>query len=473
MTEVTLVKRAALASVLFLFVSACAPMPVPTETLVTPTWTPQPATATPASTQTMTTTPTAVEIPTIENLSVPTDTPLATTTTPVAYDHNPRALLIEADVLGGSPAPPSDMHVPIWRLYGDGTVVFAGARAPLSSGLDAVVRVGHLSESEIQSLFAYLSQVGFFALQNSYQPRPAPVDAPTAHITIFLNTPALAGGAREVKTVSVFAPDSESTPQAFSDAMNRITQTIPADAQTFVPTDAYLESTDAGPVSALGAQDASGDWSISSVRLADAINGVTVSGSAYTRVSTLFASNLPVTLYREGNRAYRVRFAPNVPRAVHLSDWVGVILDAPREFDGRIFEITGYFRGWNLYGEAGGRPPVTRSDWVIADNTGAIYVTGAAPPGLDPSSRADAWSVIRLTGRVVYVRLGTSHLQVRSVQVLSRSAPTPTSTSTVVLTPGATITSTRAVMPTIGVTATRTVAPSLTMTPTRTVTVVP
>ena len=460
MTEVTLVKRAALASVLFLFVSACAPMPVPTETLVTPTWTPQPATATPASTQTMTTTPTAVEIPTIENLSVPTDTPLATTTTPVAYDHNPRALLIEADVLGGSTAPPSDMHVPIWRLYGDGTVVFAGARAPLSSGLDAVVRVGHLSESEIQSLFAYLSQVGFFALQNSYQPRPAPVDAPTAHITIFLNTPALAGGAREVKTVSVFAPDSESTPPAFSDAMNRIMQTIPADAQTFTPTDGYLESTYAGAVSSLGA-DAMGDWSISGVRLADAINGVTISGSGYARVSQLFAANLPVTLYSEGNRAYRVRFAPNVPRAAHLSDWVGIILDAPREFDGRTFEITGYFRGWNLFGEASGTP-ITRSDWVIADNTGAIYVTGAAPQGLDPSSRADAWSVVRLTARVVYVRLGTSHLETRSVQILSRSAPAPT--STIVFTPSATISST------VSVTATRTVTPSSTGMPTQTVT---
>ncbi len=445
-------KRAILACVLFLFVSACAPMPVPTETLVTPTWTPMPAMATPVSMQTMTVTPTVDAVPTIENLGVPTTTPPAITTTTVAYDHNARAMLIEADVYGGSTAPPSDMHVPIWRLYGDGTVVFAGARASLSTGLDANVRVGHLSESEIQSLFAYLNQMGFYALENSYAPSPAPVDAPTAHISVFLN---------KVKTVSVFAPDSESTPQAFSDAMNRITQTIPADAQTFVPTDGYLESTYAGAVSALGAQDVVSAWSISGVRLADAINGIKVSGRAYTRVSQLFAANLPVTLYDEGNRAYRVRFAPDVPRAAHLSDWVGILLDAPREFDGRTFEITGYFRGWNLFGEASGTP-ITRNDWVIADNTGAIYVTGAAPQGLDPSSRADAWSVIRLTARVVYVRLGTSHLETRSVQILSRSAPTPT--STVVIAPSTTITST------VSVTATRTVTPSLTVTPTQTVT---
>jgi hypothetical protein len=440
--------RAALAGVFLFLVSACAPMPVPTQTLSTPTGTAAPTTPAPTGTATMTVTPPATQVPTIENLSAPTRTPPAVTVTPVAYDRNPRALLIEADVYGGSSAPPSDMHVPIWRLYGDGMVVFAGAPAPLSTGLDAVVRVGHLPDSEIQNLFAYLSQVGFFSLQDSYQPRPAPVDAPTAHIRVF---------ASRVKMVSVFAPDSESTPPAFAAAMNRIMQTMPADAQTYAPTSAYLESTDAGPVSNLGAQDVLGDWSIAGVRLADAINGITISGSAYARISALIASNLPASLYREGGRAYRVRFAPDLPRAPHLSSWAGIILDAPREFDGRIFQITGFFRGWNLFGEARGSPPVTRSDWVIADHTGALYVTGAIPPGLDPSSRADAWSVIRLTARVVYVRLGTSYLEARRVEVLARSAPTPTATIT--LAPSATITSTR------------TLTPAVTLAPTRPVTV--
>jgi hypothetical protein len=133
-----------------------------------------------------------------------------------------------------------------------------------------------------------------------------------------------------------------------------------------------------------------------------------------------------------------VRFSPNLPRAAHLTDWVGTILNAPREFDGRAFDIVGYFRGWNLYGEARGNPPVSRSDWVIADASGAIYVTGAPPRGLDSSSRADAWTLIRLRGIVNYVRLGTSHLEVRRVDILSSDTPTSTPNPTSTSTPGAT-----------------------------------
>ncbi len=43
--------------------------------------------------------------------------------------------------------------------------------------------------------------------------------------------------------------------------------------------------------------------------------------------------------------------------------------------------LSGEYRGW----EAGhGSPTVTRSDWILQDETGAIYITGKAPPGFDP-----------------------------------------------------------------------------------------
>jgi hypothetical protein len=129
-------------------------------------------------------------------------------------------------------------------------------------------------------------------------------------------------------------------------------------------------------------------------------------------------------LFREGDRAYRARFEPRLPRAVYLSDSLGMILNAPREFDGRIFDIVGYYRGWNLYGEARGNP-VTRNDWIIADDGGAMYVTGASVRGLDPGSRSDAWTAVRLTAKVVYVRLGTSYLEARRVENLTPETPTP------------------------------------------------
>jgi hypothetical protein len=340
-------------------------------------------------------------------------------------------LLIEADVTTDETAALRDMHVPLWRLYGDGLVVFAGGSLPLSSGLDAVVRVGHLSSAEIQNLLAYSNQSGFFRLGDSYEPRPASTDAQTARISIYMN---------RAKTVTVKDPNSGATPQVFSDLFKRIIQTVPVDAQTFVPPDAYLQAIDAGPLSSLGAKDLLSDWPVPAVRLSDAVDGSAISGNAQTLVGAIISNN-PTTLFSDGSRAWRVRFAPNLPRAVHLSDWVGVILAAPREFDGRTFDIVGYYRGANLFGQAAGSPPVTRSDWVIADDAGAMYVTGNLPQGLDASARSDAWSVVHITARVVYVRLGTSYLDARRVDVLARSAPTPT--ATVTLSSTATITVTR------------------------------
>ncbi len=398
---------------------ACAPIPIPTTTITTPiVVAASPAIATPL--------PTYTETPVQTGTATETSTPAPTSSptpmlTPIAYDRNPRALLIEADVAGGLAPMPRDAHVPKFRLYADGWVIFAGDRAPLSTGLDAVVRVGHLSDAEIQDLYAFLNQVGFFDLKDYYEPRPKPTDMPTGQISVYLT---------KVKTVRVYAPGFQGTPQVFSDALALITQTIPTDAQSFVPTDGYLQSIDAGTVGSFSPQYNFVDWTGIGVRLADAIDGVTVTGNTYAQIIALRASNPTAILYREGDRVYRIRFTPNLPRAAHLTDWVGAIAGAPREFDGRVFDIVGYFRGWNLYGEARGNPPVTRNDWVIADEGGAIYVTGAIPQGLDPSSRADAWNVVRLRAVVVYVRNGTSYLEVRRVDNLTpkataTSAPAP------------------------------------------------
>jgi|GEM_PF-829900 len=402
-----------------LLLIACAPVPIPTTTIPAPTTIPTaPAPPTPQPTSTDAPTATAAAIGTASPTAKPTALPTATLA-PIAYDRNPRAILIEADVAGGLTIVPRDAHVPRFRLYADGLVVFAGERAALSTGLDAIVRVGHLSDAEIQNLLAYLSQIGFYDLKEYYEPRPKPTDMPTGQISVYLN---------KVKTVRVYAPGFQGTPPIFSDALARITQTIPADAQTFTPTDGFLQSIDAGAVGTFSPGYSFVEWSGLGVRLADATEGITVSGNAYDKIVALRANNPTAILFREGDRVYRLRFSPNLPRAVHLTDWLGAIVGAPREFDGRVFDIVGYFRGWNLLGEARGNPPVTRRDWVIADDSGAMYVAGATPPGLDSSARADAWNVVRLRAVVVYVRNGTSYLEVRRVDNLTPKA-TPTAAS--------------------------------------------
>lgn len=390
-----------------LVLCACTPRPIPTTTIATPTS---------ARTATFTSTPTLV--PTLAPTLTPTPMPSATPTllaTPFPYERNPRAIVVEADVWGSASSRLRESHVPLFRLYGDGLVVFAGANAPLSTGLDAVVRTGYLSDAEIHNLLTHLNHVAFLNLRDYYEPRPKPPDAATAYINVYQT---------RLKSVRVYAPDHESTPAAFTEAFKRILLAAPANAPTYVPTSGYLQTTDAGAVSNFTVKDNVLDWTIAGIKLADATEGIHVSGSTYARLVALRAENPIATLFREGTRVYRVRFEPQLPRAVYLSDVLGMILNAPREFDGRLFDIVGYYRGWNLYGEARGTP-ITRSDWVIADDSGAMYVTGMSVRGLDPSSRADAWTVVRLTARVMYVRLGTSYLEARRVEVLTPTMPTP------------------------------------------------
>lgn len=392
------------------FLNACATRPIPTATLPQPSPTAKP-TLTPTATRTAfpTTTPTWTPVPT--TTATPTITP-----TPIAFDRNPRALLIDADAF--APNLSRDTHVPLFRLYADGFVVFAGERTATATGLDAVVRLGQLSDGAVQNLLAYIYQAGFFDLPEYTEPRPKPADGTLMQIRIYLT---------KTKTVRMLTANDDDTPTIFADVFKRIIQSIPNDATTFTPTDAYFESTDVGATNSITAKEPFIDWTIADVKLADATNGITVSGKTYTQILALRANQPETALYRDGNRAYRLRFAPNLPRAVRLTNWLGTILNAAREFDGRTFEIVGYYRGWNLLGEARGNPPVTRNDWVIADDSGAMYVTGLAPSGLSGGARDDVWNVVRLTARVVYVRLGTSYLEAKRVDNLTAKTPaTPT-----------------------------------------------
>jgi hypothetical protein len=406
--------------------SACATLPVPTVRPPTAVPTVKLPTATPVLTDTpaptFTTTPTTTTAPSATRAATSTASP-----TPITYDRSSRAILIEADVWGGSDAPSRDSHVPIFRLYGDGYVVFAGVSTLPSTGLDAMVRVGRLSDGEIQLLLTYLNQAGFFALKDSYEPRPKPADMPTAFISVYLN---------KLKTATVYAPNADSTPQVFTDAFTRIVRTVPADSQTYPVNDGFLQATEAGSVGNLLGRDGLVDWAGIGVKLSDAIEGITVSGNTFQQIARLRANKSASTLYREGDRVYLVRFEPNLPRVVHLTDVLNRILIAPREFDGRVFDIVGYYRGVNVYGEARGTP-ANRNDWVIADESGAMFVTGAAPQG------ADVWTVVRLRAAVVYNRNGTSYLEARRVdnissgssQIPSTMVPTASATPTSTATP--------------------------------------
>ena len=64
---------------------------------------------------------------------------------------------------------------------------------------------------------------------------------------------------------------------------------------------------------------------------------------------------------------------------------IGDIIAHPQAYEGKDVVVVAYYRGWDLFGEAGTGPPLTRSDVVVADATGGIYIVhGRANPNLPP-----------------------------------------------------------------------------------------
>jgi hypothetical protein len=78
--------------------------------------------------------------------------------------------------------------------------------------------------------------------------------------------------------------------------------------------------------------------------------------------------------------------------------------------EGKEVTIIGYYRGWDLLREVNLPPPVTRSDWVIADKSGAIYVEarnveikGREKMGgqlLNPNQKESTTHILRVIGIV-------------------------------------------------------------------------
>jgi hypothetical protein len=81
---------------------------------------------------------------------------------------------------------------------------------------------------------------------------------------------------------------------------------------------------------------------------------------------------------------------------------IASIWQNPGAWEGRKIFLEVKFLGW----KGGARHPgITKSDWAIEDGTGAIYVTGRRPPGLDPLAdvgrRLQVWGTVKVNPRGV------------------------------------------------------------------------
>jgi hypothetical protein len=90
---------------------------------------------------------------------------------------------------------------------------------------------------------------------------------------------------------------------------------------------------------------------------------------------------------------------------------IGDIKAAPADYEGQVVTIEGEYQGWT---GGFGSPPVTRSDWLVQDASGWLYVTGK-PAGLDPV--ADVGQPIKVTGLVRITDDGEPYLEAQEIEI--------------------------------------------------------
>ncbi len=95
---------------------------------------------------------------------------------------------------------------------------------------------------------------------------------------------------------------------------------------------------------------------------------------------------------------------------------IGDIREAPTAYEGKVVIIEGKYQGWK---GGFGSPPVTRSDWLVQDATGWLYVTGK-PAGLDPLG--DVGRPIKVTGVVRITEDGEPYLYAQEIEIKAGKA---------------------------------------------------
>jgi len=95
---------------------------------------------------------------------------------------------------------------------------------------------------------------------------------------------------------------------------------------------------------------------------------------------------------------------------------IGDIKETPIAYEGKVVTIEGKYQGWKW---GVGSPPVTRSDWLVQDATGWLYVTGK-PAGLDPLG--DVGRPIKVMGVVKITEEGEPYLYAQEIEIKASKA---------------------------------------------------
>ncbi len=162
----------------------------------------------------------------------------------VEWNHDPGALILEADTRGGGlPHAVALNHIPDARVWGDGRIVWVEFKDDGSS----VVWEGYLTEKALANLLRFTVEEGFFGWEDHYEPANPPADLLSSHITVNMTD--------RSKTVSQYF---DAAPAGFWRIYERVPLEV-ADALQLVPQrgllrawlrDDAIDTTDAIPWSA-------------------------------------------------------------------------------------------------------------------------------------------------------------------------------------------------------------------------------
>ena len=104
---------------------------------------------------------------------------------------------------------------------------------------------------------------------------------------------------------------------------------------------------------------------------------------------------------------------PSPDRAAEGKITIHKILKNPAEFLNREMILEGAFQGWK--GKCEDSSPLTRSDWILKDETGCIYVSGKIPSGV--STTDPRGEVVVLSGTLKIKEGGKPYFEAKEVRL--------------------------------------------------------
>jgi len=147
-------------------------------------------------------------------------------------------------------------------------------------------------------------------------------------------------------------------------------------------------------------------WSITGGALPSGLllTGNTIGGTPSTVGATIFTVQVSDASSNKATRVLSILINP----AGGGSTPIIAITQNPTLYEGVSVTISGSYLGW----ESGhGSPPVTRSDWVLQDDSGAIYVSGSSQGltyPMDTGRSVVVIGVVRLNNGQPYIEIPKS-----------------------------------------------------------------